>query len=723
MLITADKVYGLANPKNQIAQFDCISKYLIKYSEIYDDKACFLFPFSNFAPSYMRKGMWKIKLRKALFVILLFLTQLGLMAQSDTVTLKEIQVSSVANPVRFRKIPRQVGIISQKEIKNVPVNSLGGLLEQAGGLDLRKRGAFGMQADLDLAGGSFDQALIMINGIPVNDPQTGHHNLDQPLNLNDVDKIEIVRGPSSRWFGPNAFSGAINIITKREPGDNLTLAIRGGQYGYFSASLLAGYNTGHILNYTSVRGSRSNGYRINTDFKDLSISHQSFFTVGASKWNLQLGYVGKSFGANSFYTGKYPDQYEKIKVMSAGLGIRGGHKLEYHGNIHWRRLYDRFELFREGKNWYQKEGGWFVKGVDSAGFHTPAGFFPYQGPNFHRTDVAGAEGSVGLKSKIGKTAAGFSYQYENILSNVLGDPMKDTVFSKIDKGAFYNHHKSRQQLNAFLNQLYQKQNFSLSAGVNVFYNADYGFMLSPGIDISWFITGNLKTYVSANRAIRLPTFTDLYYEGPDHISNSQLKPEKTYGFSGGVQYFMKAFTFSASLSYRLGSDIIDWIKKSPNAKWESMNLTQMNTLGAGFSFTYIPPKPDAQIVKSVRINYHYLYSNKSATGYVSLYALDYLRHNLSIYFRHAIFRKLSAGWTFAIQKRNGDYFDYIRNMKVPYNTVFLLNTKLMYQLSHFTVSVQVNNLLNQTYRDIGSVVMPGIWITGGVQYHVSLKKK
>jgi len=668
--------------------------------------------------------MEKIYLKEGLLFILLIFAQFGLRAQSDTVTLKEIQISTVANPVKFKKIPRQIEIISQKEIKNIPANSLGDLLEQAGGLDVRQRGAFGMQADLNVAGGSFDQTLIMINGIPMNDPQTGHHNLDQALNMIDVAKVEIIRGPSSRWFGPNAFSGAINIITRREPGNNLTFGIRAGQYGLFSASLLAGYSTGRVTNQISVSGSRSNGYRINTDFKNLSISQQSFFTVGTAKLNLQLGYADKAFGANSFYTAKFPDQFEKIKVMSAGLSVQGGSNLQYHGYVHWRRLYDRFELFRESNNWYRKQGDWFVKGQDSAGFHTPNGFFPYQGPNFHRTDVAGAEGSIGFRSAFGKTATGVSYRYEKILSNVLGVPTRDTLFSTFDKGAFYNHRKSRLQSNVFLNQLYQKRNFSVSAGLNLFYDADYGFTLSPGFDMSWFITGNLKTYVSANRAIRLPTFTDLYYEGPDHISNPQLKPEKTYGFSAGTQYFLKAFTFSASLSYRLGYDIIDWIKETPNAKWESMNLTQMNTLGTSFSFDYTPSvKAGHHFLKSFRLNYHYLYSDKSASGYVSLYALDYLRHNLSIYFRHAIIRRLSATWTFSIQKRNGEYFDYKQNRKVPYSTVFLLNTRINYSIPHFTFYLQANNLLNQTYRDIGSVVLPGVWVLGGMQYHFSLNKK
>ena len=666
--------------------------------------------------------MERQNLRTAWLFVLLLGISLSLYAQNDTVTLKEIRISSVANPVQFKKIPRHIQVITGKEIKEAPVNTLGELLKQIGGLDIRQRGAFGMQADLNIAGGSFDQATIMINGIPVNDPQTGHHNLDQALNMNDIAKVEIVRGPSSRWFGPNAFSGAINIITKKETENTLSIGLRGGQYGLFSGSLLAGYKTGRISNQTSVSGIRSNGYRINTDFKRLSVTQQSFLKVGNTRLNLQLGYAEKAFGANSFYTAKFPDQFEKIKVMSAGLGVRGGHKVQYNGNIYWRRLYDRFELFREGNGWFQKQGNWFVMGNDSAGFHTPSGFFPYKGPNFHRTDVAGAEGSLGFRSKWGKTTTGISYQYQKILSNVLGIPMQDTVFSGIDKGAFYTHQKGRRLYNAFLNQLYQKNNFSLSAGLDIFYNTDYGCMLSPGLDMSFFITKNLKTTLSANRAIRLPTFTDLYYKGPDHISNPLLKPEKVYGFSGNIRYFFKTVVLSASVSYRLGYDIIDWIKENPDAKWESRNMTSMNTFGTGFSLVY-RPKPNSSFLQYLRVSYHYLHADKNAPGFVSLYALDYLRHNFSLYLQHAIARKLSAGWTFLIQKRNGGYFNYHQNIKVPYSTVFLLNTKIQYRIPHFVFFVQVNNLLNQTYRDIGSVVMPGIWATGGIRYHVSLRKK
>ncbi len=660
--------------------------------------------------------------RWCLVFFFLFMCQTGLKAQNDTVNLKEIRVSSVANPVSMKNIPRRVQVVLHNQILNLPANSLSDILEQGAGIDIRQRGVFGMQADLNLNGGSFDQTLLLINGIPVNDPQTGHHNLDQVIPLNDIARVEIVRGASSRWFGPNAFSGAINIITNKSLPPSLSIDAQTGQYGLLTGSFSANYKTGRVHQQTAVSGGRSDGYRVNTDFQNVGFSHRSFFTLGHTEINLQMGYLAKAFGANSFYTAKYPDQFEKIKVMSAGVGMHGGGRLRLRGNLHWRRLYDRFELFREGNGWYQKQGDWYVRGADSAGFRTPEGLFPYRGPNFHRTDLSGAQLSATLPWAAGKTTAGISWQYDKIVSNVLGVPMGDTLFSSIDKGAWYDHEKSRNGYNFYLNHLYQKTNVSLSAGINLFYSSDYGLLLSPGLDVSWFVTGNLKTYFSVNRAVRLPTFTDLYYQGPDHISNPLLKPEKVYGFSAGMQYFRNKVSLSFSISYRMGYDMIDWVKRDAGAKWESLNLTRMNTLGGGFSFHYQPGKRDGHFVQHLRVSYRYLYSAKNSSGYVSLYALDYLRHHFSIYLEHLIAGNFSAGWTFSVEKRNGFYFDYDRQTRQNYPVVFLLNARIKYRFHSLIFYVQANNLFNQRYRDIGSVVMPGIWVTGGLHYRIPLKK-
>lgn len=640
--------------------------------------------------------------------------------QNDTVNLAEVKVSSLENPTVFKGTTRFIQIISQKNIAIAPVNSFDEILKQLGGFDIRQRGVFGMQADLSIRGGSFDQNLIMINGIPVDDPQTGHHNLDLAISLGDIEKIEIVQGPSSRWFGPNAFSGGINIITKTPTENSLELNVSGGQYGLFSVFVAGNYHTGKIQNRTSVMLRRSNGYRKDTDFKNEGFYHQSSYTNKSTQALFQLAYQDKAFGAYGFYTAKYPDQFEHTKSIFSALSLNTGKKVRFRGQLSWRRLYDRFELFRQGSGWYKKQGNWFVMGSDSAGYRTPYGFFPYTGPNFHRTDVLTGDFNLRFRSKWGKSAARFSVDNEHIMSNVLGLPMVDTIYSKVMKGGFYDHSVGRYNFNMNLNQYYTKYNFSVSFGVGAYYNNSYGMLLSPGLDLGYFITKNFKSFVSVNRAIRIPTFTDLYYEGPDHTSNPNLKPEKVIGLEAGIKYFQKNITTTLSVFDRMGRDIIDWVKVNPQAKWESKNLTRLNTYGIAFSAVYNNINPQHHFIQSFRVNYTFLQSEKSASGYISLYTMDYLKHDFSIFLRQRITRHFSGGWTFSIQKRNGGYLDYQLSKILPYKTVFLLNTKIIYTMKNLKVYIQGSNLLNQQYHEIGSVLLPGIWVLGGVQYHFPL---
>ena len=141
--------------------------------------------------------------------------------QQDTTEVKmqydldEIEVTAQRSPALFSQVAQIISVIEKEEIEATSSQSIQDLLEYVAGVDVRQRGAEGVQADISIRGGTFDQTLILLNGINITDPQTGHHNLNLPVSIAQVERIEILEGPAARIYGPNAFSGTINIVTKK----------------------------------------------------------------------------------------------------------------------------------------------------------------------------------------------------------------------------------------------------------------------------------------------------------------------------------------------------------------------------------------------------------------------------------------------------------------------------------------------------------------------------
>ena len=133
---------------------------------------------------------------------------------STQVDLDEVEVTASRAPIALNQATKIVTVIPAQEIAAAPVTSIQDLLEYAAGVDVRQRGEGGTQADISIRGGTFDQIAVLLNGINLSNPQTGHYSFDIPVNLSDIERIEVISGPSSRVFGASAFAGAINIITK-----------------------------------------------------------------------------------------------------------------------------------------------------------------------------------------------------------------------------------------------------------------------------------------------------------------------------------------------------------------------------------------------------------------------------------------------------------------------------------------------------------------------------
>ena len=613
--------------------------------------------------------------------------------------LDEVEVSAQRAPVAFSQVARIVSVISREEIEAAPVQSIQELLEYALSVDVRQRGVHGVQADISVRGGSYEQTLILLNGINISDPQTGHHSLNLPVSLKNIQRIEILEGPAARVFGPNAFSGAINIITSAEGQTSLKLDVSGGQHKLADFNVSGNINNSAWNQFIAFNRTSSDGHTDNTDFKTWNAFYQSKLNTKPGTFDFQIGQTNKAFGANSFYSATYPNQFEETKTTFASAKFESGTKIHLTPSIYWRRHQDRFELFRsEPSTW----PSW------------------YKGHNYHLTSVFGSNLNAWFASRLGKTAFGAEIRSENVWSNVLGNPLTAAIDVPGETGQLFTKSYSRTTISYFAEHSVYLKKLTLSGGAMANWISDLGFgwNIYPGLDASFAFTDQLKIYGSASASLRMPTFTDLFYNGATNIGNPNLKPEKSTNYEGGIKLSSKGINGHAGVFYREGKDLIDWVRTTTTEKWQTQNLTGINTTGIEFSTNLFPEillKKKIFLTK-IGINYMHTSLNKEESEYLSYYVLDNLKHKLDIEINHKIWNKLKASWRVSYQDRNG-----LRTTAEPYEPFWQVNTRLMWKSPRVEIYAMAANLFDVSYYDYSTVEQPGRWISVGINYQLNFK--
>lgn len=617
--------------------------------------------------------------------------------------LDEIEVSAQRSPALYSQVARIVSVIERKEIESSPVQNIQDLLEYVAGVDVRQRGTEGVQADVSIRGGTFDQTLILLNGINITDSQTGHHNFNIPVSLNQVERIEILEGPAARIFGPNAFSGAINIVTRQIDSNMVQLQLSGGSFGYADADLSGSLVSGKFQHSISLNKKRSDGYIENTDFNLTNLFYSNQFNASKGKMSFQLGFSDKGFGANSFYTPLYPNQFEEIKTFISSVKWESNSKIHLTPVLYWRRNQDRFELFRNNPpTWYTNH-------------------------NYHLTNIFGGNLNSWIQSKWGKTAFGVEFRSENILSNVLGE-MLDSPVNVPGEDAVFTKSKNRNTISGFLEHVYYSNKWIISTGLlsNYISESNTGINFFPGIDVSYKISSAINMFSSFNTSLRMPTFTDLYYQGPTNIGNPELKPEKTVSIEGGLKLnsgFLQGYWLAF---YRKGNDIIDWVKQNESEKWQPRNLTELNSLGTEIQIQFNLKKYFGHKLPNL-INVSYFYNNlekDEGKDLISNYVLDNLKHKIVGTINQTIFKDFTIELRTLFQDREGTYSQFDNNKwgsEVQYNPFWIFDGKINYSLRNLQFNISVNNIFNTDYVDIGNVKQPGRWIKVGISYQLDFK--
>ena len=139
------------------------------------------------------------------------------MTTAREMMLEEVSITGSRAPLTKSQAARMVTVLDRADIAQAPVQSINDLLKYAVGVDVRQRGPIGTQTDISIRGGTQDQVILLLNGINICDPQTGHNAMDLPIDLSEIVRIEVLEGPAGRIYGSSSLVGAINIVTRPAP--------------------------------------------------------------------------------------------------------------------------------------------------------------------------------------------------------------------------------------------------------------------------------------------------------------------------------------------------------------------------------------------------------------------------------------------------------------------------------------------------------------------------
>jgi iron complex outermembrane receptor protein len=562
-------------------------------------------------------------------------------------------------------------VVLPVEGKTLILESPQELLRQDSSVYLEERGAGGGQADLVLRGGSFEQALVLLNGFRIDDSQTAHHNLDLPIPLDAMDSIEVLHGAGSTLHGADALSGVVDFLTAAPAANSLRLRSGYGSFGVNEESLLAALVRKQWSSRLTANRNFSTGFMADRDYSNEDASSESWVSSRLGISDLLFAASDRSFGANQFY-GPY-NSWERTKSwFASGRQELGSRTVAAFG---YRRHSDEFVLLRNAPSVYENnhiDGSW-------------------QASLRHTLPVANS--SVLL--------FGLESDGDSIHSNNLGRHARNRGAGYVD-----------------LDLRPTKSRWKLSAGLREeLFSGGLQSALAPHLAGSLRLTYQLKLRASGGYGFRLPTYTDLYYSDPATIGNPHLKPESTWSGEAGADWTISHLSLSATGFYSRQHNTIDYLRAAslPNSllpagcivnTWCAVNLSGLRFAGVESFATWVPAKG-----QKLQLAWTGLIGAQSPlNGLQSEYALNYPVQNLRVTWTFALKHSITVTNSAALTK------PYQQPGNPPWNATPypVWNAAVTRDIGKLRPYLRFANLSNTGYQEINGVAMPGRSITGGL---------
>ena len=558
--------------------------------------------------------------------------------------LDEVVVSSPRIELSMDQQSRSVTTITAEEIEESGASTLIDVLSDVAGIELRSRGAQDVQSDIYIRGGGFDQVLLLIDGIKVDNPQTGHHTLNAIIPVEMIERVEILKGAAGRVYGQNAFSGAINIVTKKSPAESLNVLLGGGSFDYQKAALFGTVQRESSNHTVYIERVSSDGYRYNTDYDNQNYFWKSSWETDQEPIELLASFNNRRFGANGFYASPtFTDQFEATQSSLLGLTTSINGNWHIKPKLYWKRGQDEFILFKNDPSIYR---------------------------NMHITNKLGAEVNATKKHALGTTGIGFELAHVSIQSNNLGE-------------------HARTLAHGYLEHRFVSNRWDVTPGFSVSHYTDQDTFFYPGIDVGFQVSGNSRLFFNSGYTYRIPTYTDLYYNDPTTLGNESLLPEKALSTELGFRHHQNNWKLSLTLFQRDAKNYIDYVVLAGDERWQATNIDQILSQGG-----------ELDVVVNISrhkfaMGYAYLKDDvDGVSSALSRYAINSRKHHLSTRWTLKWSSSITSSVSYRYAKQDSGYH---------YNVV---DANIAVAKGRFKLSLSAHNILNADYTEQNLVPMP-----------------
>lgn len=601
-----------------------------------------------------------------------------------TITMQQIELIAGRTGGNFAERMQSIDKLNQATLNNLPARSIADALSFSAGVDVRQRGLSGTQADIGIRGGNFEQSLILVNGFKMTDPQTGHHAANLPIPLIAVSEIQIFKSPTVLPFGQSALTGAVHIGAYAQDAFEVKTTAYGGSFNSFGAQAMVRTRIKKYQQLLAISRDQSAGHWYNSDF----VNHQFFYTGSHSlgvnqrhRLTYTAAYTDRNFGANGFYTNKFPDQWERTTMAMAGAKH----------NFHW---YSK----KEGSStWYQfRQQAMLRSHADEFRLkrNDPAFY-----TNTHVSNVLSYEAQLSVNVNRQQLLFGLEQRLEQLNSSNLGL-------------------RERQYQSAFVQAQGSLGTVNYAAGLLVFaYNLENP-QLMPSLQLGKGLANRQYIFANYSRGNRVPSWTEMFYTDPSNVGNPNLLPEfshatelgwrQTPDYSDGTWLQFQA---EAALFYRQHTNMIDWVRDAspvnPNPNpWTPVNIASVAFTGFESSVSLSLKKKSTWGPKKLNVNYTYITAQHHFTNeQESRYAITSMRHQLNGLAQFDLSEKVQLNFTYRLVQRIEQPLYQVIDAK--------LNLPV---IRNWTIFIEANNLSNTQYVEAGFVQMPGRWFKLGLTF-------